>query len=138
MAETTDKKAATKTTTKKRAPRKKVAKATDNPVFRKIKQENDRFSQAVEQIMTQYREFTVPGEKGDRVLRVYNPSPEVESLVNQTYSKTYGRLLQDDDFLPEEQIMDNLKKRGVWSDEKDDRIKALVERQTRLRNLIRS
>jgi len=131
MAEATAKKKATTKAAKKTDTKKKV-----NPVFARIKSENEKYINSAADVIQQYREFKVPGAEEDRILRVHYPSPLVETQVNQTYSKTYGRLLQDEDFLPEAQIIESMKKRGIWSDEHDTKISRLQERQARLRNLI--
>ena len=113
-----------------------VLKAKDNPTYQKIRSETDKLREALNVIMSQYREFVIPGADGDRTFRVFFPSPSVETAVNITYSRTYGKLLQDEDFMPEAQIVELMKKRGVWSDDKDEKIKQLRERQARVRSMI--
>jgi O6-methylguanine-DNA--protein-cysteine methyltransferase len=120
-----------------RTTKKTVKKAIDNPVYQKIRQENERFKGSIAEIMKQHREFKMTVDDGpDKMYRVYFPAPGIEASVNQTYSKTYGRLLQDSDMLPEKQILENLTERGLWSAQKDKQITGLQERLARLRNLI--
>lgn len=118
------------------ATKKKLDKASDNPVYQKIKRETDRFQGNVQDIIDQYREFIVGGDPEDRTLRVYYASPGVESSVNETYARVYGRLLHDENMLPEAQLVDMMIKRGTWPADGDDRIEKLQERISNLQALI--
>ena len=126
------------TTTKTKAKKKAdIPKASDNAVYKRVREEIGQFSKAVGEVETQYREFKVAQFEGeDRVFRVRFLSPAEESGVNEAYSAKYGELLQDENMLPSDQIIEIMKKRGLWSDKKDERLDALLQRSARLKNII--
>jgi hypothetical protein len=117
-------------------PKKK--KAVHNAVYQRLRKQAEQYSQILSIVSEKYREFKLPGAIGEpeRIFRVYNPSPKIESSVNMTYTKIYGHLMQDDDCLPEAQIMDLMRKRNLWDDMKDKRMESLQERSVRLRGII--
>jgi len=116
--------------------RKPKEKASDNPVYKRIKRQTEKYAGSVKQIMDQYREFDFMLGEEKRTFRIYFASPEIEENVNRTYAKIYGNMLQDSDMLPEAQILENMERRGLWSDEKEKRIENLQERIARLQGII--
>jgi hypothetical protein len=62
----------------------------------------------------------------DALIKIKLPTLKQKETANVLYSKTYNRLLQDDDFLTTRQLLDQAKRRGQWSDKDEERL-ALID-----------
>jgi hypothetical protein len=120
--------------TSKRRSRKRAIQ--ENPIIQKIKKRTEQYENANEEIQKQYRDIIVGGFPEDMKLRLRFPSPGVESSCNKTYSRIYGQLFKDDDFLTEKEIIEKAIVRGVWSEAKEDEMKLLQEKVSKVQAMV--
>lgn len=86
------------------------------------------------EITTQYREIMVgdaapDGAVTEKKIRIRFPNIHDDSEIGDIHSRVFGELIEDEKMKTEDQIIENMKKRGVWSDIKDKRIESLVEKE---------
>lgn len=104
----------------------------DNPVIQKIQKRIDKFAGVIPELTQQYREFTVGSVPNDRVIRVYFPTPKDDSDIALIQSRRWGKLVKEEDLQTENEIIEIMKKRGLWSDLNEKKMKSLQEKHTRL------
>lgn len=62
----------------------------------------------------------------DLIIKFKLPTMSQKSTSDMFYSKTYNKLLQDDDHLTTAQLLETSKKRGIWKEDDEIRV-ALVD-----------
>lgn len=111
---------------------KKRREFVDNPTIKKLTRRLDKFSNSIPELIRQYREFTVGSVPNDRTIRVYFPSPKDDSEISMVQSKMWGKLIREEELQTEAEVLESLKKRKIWSDEKENRIKSLQQKTSKL------
>jgi hypothetical protein len=105
-----------------------MARKKINPTVAKLRRQMQAYDSVVKEINTQYREFKVGGDPKDRIIRIRFPGLEDEEKVNRLYSKVYGEMLEDSDLKTEDEILEIMKTRKIWTDEKEKRLDLLREK----------
>lgn len=58
----------------------------------------------------------------DLIVKFKLPTMSQKSTADMMYSKKYNKLLQDEDHLTTAQLLENAKKRNIWTEEDEDRV----------------
>lgn len=103
-----------------------------NPVVNKIKRRAEKYASSVTEIISQYREFTIGKDETLKTLRVYFPTPKIETEASKMQAKVWGKLIGDEELKTEAEILNILEARGVWDESKDAKIESLKNRLSRL------
>jgi hypothetical protein len=104
-----------------------------NEVVDSLEEKTQGYKSVVKEIVQQYREITVgavdeSGKAKDKKVRIRYPTLAAEEDANYVYSKVYGELMENKKFKFEEEILEEMKERGVWGDEKDRRLELVQEK----------
>ena len=65
-------------------------------------------------------------------LKIYQPTIEEEFEINQIFQESYAQALEDE-FMTEEQALEFMIERGLWTDEDDQKIEGLKKDIERLK-----
>lgn len=79
------------------------------------------------EIKNGYRLFTYK----DQPYKIFMSTVHVDTMVNEFKTKIVSRLLKDKDIMMKDEIMKNLRERGVWDDSKQKQEKELRDRVSR-------
>lgn len=90
----------------------------------------DWIRKAESEIKTGYRSITFPEFRGEKnvEIHIYHPTSRIDSLASDIYTKTFNRLIRDEDLLTKKQLLDNLNKRSIWTEEDDKDIQNKKEK----------
>ena len=69
--------------------------------------------------------YTSKEEGFDLTIKLKLPTMKQKNTSEMLYSKTYNRLLQDDDHMTTTQLMSTARKRGTWSEEDEGRLASI-------------
>jgi len=76
------------------------------------------FDRIEQEMHNGYREF----EFEDKRIRIYLPTPGIESQVTDFKAKLIGELIRQQNYVTKSQVMKELRERGVWDDSMDRKI----------------
>lgn len=69
-----------------------------------------------------------------RKVRVYLPSMKEDTLISDYKAKVTSHALKDENLMMREEVLANLRKRGVWDEEKEKRLKNLEKQMSETLN----
>lgn len=75
------------------------------------------------------RTITVANFRGqDSVdIQIFHPNQGVETEAQNIYTKVYGNLIKDPDYMTRKEALKVFKERGVWGDEEENRLEEISE-----------
>lgn len=79
------------------------------------------------EIISGYRDFKVNLPSGDIDFRVYEPSNKEQELIANQYTEKYNELIKAKNLKLWEEILIELRERGIWKDEDDTKLDDLSE-----------
>lgn len=91
--------------------------------FRRLDEED--LEVAEREVVEGQRVVVVQAMDGPRELKLIRPRPRMDEQAGQVFSRVFSRCLRDPDILTEAQMLEILKTRGIWDEEKEARIEEL-------------
>ena len=91
--------------------------------FKRLDEED--LAAAEKEVVEGQRTVGVQTADGPKSLKLIRPRPRMDEQAGQVYSRVFARCLRDPDILTEAQMLEILKTRGLWDEEKEARIEEL-------------
>lgn len=90
----------------------------------------DWIKKAEKEVSSGYRTINFPTFRGQKDVEIHivHPSSKIESKASDAYTKTFNKLLKDEDLLTRKQLLDNLNKRGIWTEKEEQEIEDKKEK----------
>lgn len=88
---------------------------------------DSEISKAENEVLNDYRDFIFNDGKEEIHFRVFNPSNREQAYIADQTSKKYTEMLLAGDFLLWEDMVLQLKKRGVWTEEDESRVEYITD-----------
>lgn len=84
-------------------------------------------SRLEKEIINGYRDFSIAIGSDAMKFRVFEPNSEQQELISAAYSDKYNQLLIDGKSLVWEEILKNLRNRGIWNESDDNMVEDTTE-----------